>query len=773
MLLREYVLPTPAISTHAIKRILADIGNSSDGSGYIWSTDYALDRLYRLTPATTLAQATTMALEYQLPNYFGTRNPLFLYTDDVNKSIWFTNPASGQISRLDYFNNILWDWNVGTWGTPGDIERLPNGDVVFTFMNTTIFGILNPVSMLLSIYQIFAVGGPAPGVGALAKIAHNTTHYYMTDLLNDFIYEFQVGVQPWMSLANVYPLNVGGQSHDITLDTSDNIWVTQPGLDFVCEQLTGSQNKMVFDVGLEYENYVEYNLYYLDPEELPVPIKITPIRATVFETPPNVTGDPLATWHIPTVTSLPIGIDTDNLGYAWFTCPGDNKMVAIDPIPTNMTYEYLLPTPNCLPLYTTISEDDHVWFTEYAVQTFGEIFYEDYVDIRVCPNRPKHYPPPNPGSIRWTWEPGAEIWVDAPSNGYNPSDHDQPERPGVNHVYATIKNLGTDIATNINVSFYYHNMSLGFAQWIPLSADPNPTAWTYIDSYIIASLAPGAQQDVYVDWSIPTTAPIHQCIGVQAKCTTDISLYDNVCYRNLDIVSAFAGAPATITRAVWITNNRQQRGLVKVAPGAPPPGLRSLPPGWQISIEPNNFYLEPGESRKLLVTFTLPSTTVSTEIVSMSLTGTIDDEVVGYVWFEFRLVSRSTITCLVTPSTIFPGEVVYFSGTISPAVVNATVYIHFTKPDGTTYTIGTTTNSTSGYDGSTGLNDITGAYTVYSYWYGNTKYSEALSTACQYNVIVRPIFIVNTDFLIGLAIGFGIMAIVLVSAICILLRRKS
>jgi hypothetical protein len=275
-----------------------------------------------------------------------------------------------------------------------------------------------------------------------------------------------------------------------------------------------------------------------------------------------------------------------------------------------------------------------------------------------------------------------------------------------------------------------------------------------------------------VDWSIPLSAPIHQCIGVQAKCATDINLYDNVCYRNLDIVSALAGAPATLTRTVYITNNLQQRGLVKIAPGVPPPGVRALPPGWQVSIEPNNFYLDPGETMELLVTFNLPRTTVETEIVSMCLTGTIDDEVTGYVWFEFRLFGQSTVTCMVTPSTIYPGDVVYFTGAISPSVVNATVYVQFTKPDGTIYTIGTVTNSTGGYFGSTGLNDIVGAYTVYAYWTGNSKYIGAWSTACQYSVIYRPLIVFNFDFLIGLAIGGAIMAIVLIVAILLLKRKR-
>ncbi len=773
MLLREYILPMPAVATHAIKRVLVDIDNSSDGSGYIWSPDYALDRIYRLTPATSINQTSTTFLEYPLPNYFGTRNPLCIYVNDVNKTVWFTNPGSGQVSFIDYFSNTLVDWNVSFWGIPGDIECLPSGDVVFTFINSTRFGILNPLPPFpISIYQISVVGGPVPGGGALAKIAHNSTHYYFTDSQNDCIYEFLDGVQPWMTGANVYPLLPDGQTHDINLDIDENIWVTQPGSDTVIQQLTGSQAKE-WDTELFWETYVEPNVYDLDPVEYDIPIKLTPIRATTFDTPPTVHYDPFLAYSVPTVPSIPVGIATDNNGYAWFTCPGDNKMCAIDPSPTNVTYEYLLPTPNCLPLYTTISDDDNVWFTEFATSTWGEIFYDDFVDIRVCPSRPKHYPPPNPGSIRWTWEPGAEIWVDAPSNGYNPSDHDKPERPGVNHVYARVKNLGTTTATNINVSFFYHNMSLGFAQWIPLSADPSPTAWFYIDSYIIASLAPGAQVDVYVDWTIPSTAPIHQCIGVQAKCGSEINYYDNICYRNLDILTALAGAPATLTRKVWITNNRQAAGVAQVAVGPPPPGGRSLPAGWEVTISPNNFVLDSGESRELTVTIRTSSNTIATEIVSLHLTGSVDNEVIGHVWFEIRFVGSSTITCVVNPSMVYLNGIAYFSGTISPAVVNETVYIHITKPDGTWYEIGTTTNSTGGYDASTGLNDIYGDYTVYAYWNGNTKYAGATSATCRYAVIQSPVITLNNNFFIGFAMGFGIMAIIAIILLLFLRRRKS
>ncbi|MFX1475404.1 MAG: hypothetical protein ACFFCO_08015 [Promethearchaeota archaeon] len=773
MLLREYLLPSPAVSTHVIKRLLVDIDNSSYSSGYIWSTDYALDKLYRLTPATSLTQTMSMFREYQLPNYFGPRNPLCLYVDDVNLTIWFTDPASGQVSALNYVTNVLLDWNVSAWGIPGDIERVSNTEVVFTFLNSTRFGILNPFTMGLAIYTIFPVGGPAPGVGSLAKIAHNTTHYYMTDSMNDVLYEFQCGIPPILSGVRVYPLMAGGQSHDVNLDPSQNVWVTQPGLDNVCEQLTGSQYKDFWDASLEFDDYITYNVNYLEPVDYDIPIRLTPIRATVFNTTPTILGDPLHVYAVPTAPSLPIGIAADNGGYAWFTCPGDNKMCAIDPLPMGFTYEYLLPTPNCLPLYTTISDNDHVWFTEYAVQTWGELFYGDFVDIRVSPSRPKHYPPPTPGSIRWTWEPGAEIWVDAPSNGYNPSDHDSPERPGVNHVYARVKNLGTTTANNINVSFYYHNMSLGFAQWIPLSTDPNPTAWFYIDSYIIASLAPGAQVDIYVDWSIPSTAPIHQCIGVQAKCATDINLYDNVCYRNLNIVTALAGAPATITRKVWITNNQPAGGIVRVAVGPPPPGDRTLPPGWQVSITPNNFYLGSGESKELEIQINIPDSTKPTERVSIHLSSTIDNLVIGHLWFEIRLVGSSSITCAVTPTTVNLNEVVYFSGLISPAVVNETVYIHITKPDGVTYEIGTTTNSSGGFSASTGLNNINGTYSFYTYWNGNSKYMGATSSTCRYTVqepsqpVIPPI---SLDLIIGFVFGFGLMAVI--ALILFLIRRR-
>jgi hypothetical protein len=284
-----------------------------------------------------------------------------------------------------------------------------------------------------------------------------------------------------------------------------------------------------------------------------------------------------------------------------------------------------------MPPYAT-----HVWFTEFTGGKIGELFSGTYLDVRVAPSLPSQYPPPNPGSIRWTAEPGAEIWIDAPSNGYSSAHHDVPERGVLNHLYARVTNLGFSTATDVKVKFYYHNMSVAFAQFIPLPpSTPLAAVWIPIGSTTIASLAPGLSTDVYVDWTISSTVPDHFCIGVQADASGDVNLYDNVAYRNFEIYSVLAGVPTTLYLPVWATNFLNATGILSLS-------LSGVPDGWTALVKPNGFSLGQGKSTLLNLTIQVPSSAKAGMRAVIEVTGMINGTTTGMLWIEVDVVGQFT-----------------------------------------------------------------------------------------------------------------------------------
>jgi hypothetical protein len=123
------------------------------------------------------------------------------------------------------------------------------------------------------------------------------------------------------------------------------------------------------------------------------------------------------------------------------------------------------------------------------------------------------------------------------------------ERGATNHLYARVKNMGTNTATSISAKFYYYNGTLASiaSNYIPLPPGTPSSKWILIGTAPIASLTAGSSADVYVDWSIPANLPTYiNVVGVQVSVTGDTNLYDNVGYRNFTLIPATAPPMFTI-----------------------------------------------------------------------------------------------------------------------------------------------------------------------------------------------------------------------------------
>jgi streptogramin lyase len=387
-LIREYLLPAIPLTTIAyLGPARTPFGIAYDSNGYSWVTDIARDVIYQLTPATLVNQTLTTAKEWILPNTAGRRFPLYIIANESQKVVWFTNPISHQISRLNWVTGQLDDWNLVNLNImPLDLV-LRSDSVWFTGINDTRFYQLVANTNQLSMYtMMLPTGFPA---AKPTRITSNGTCLFLTDIAFDRLYEIPLPIVP---NALSYPLTHPGFTWDLDVDTGNNVWVTQPLSSLIDEQLAHSANKSSYQIAM---NTLTWYRETGTPQTntLNVTIQITPVTPTAFAGPLNVTGDPFVVWNIPTgvtaVTMVPpparpwdVAASAD--GYAWFTEPLYNHIGVIQPGPaptfTGAILLYTVPTAQSLPLSMDIQSGNpyHVWFTEYRSGQIGELFNATY-----------------------------------------------------------------------------------------------------------------------------------------------------------------------------------------------------------------------------------------------------------------------------------------------------------------------------------------------------------------------------------------------------------
>ncbi|MEN6310099.1 MAG: S8 family serine peptidase, partial [Acidobacteriota bacterium] len=113
----------------------------------------------------------------------------------------------------------------------------------------------------------------------------------------------------------------------------------------------------------------------------------------------------------------------------------------------------------------------------------------------------------------WT---STDIWVDSNDDGIE----DTPVALSNNHLYARIRNVGGHVVSNVEVKFYYADVStIGISGFDPNGdGDPADGNFTYIGSYRVPTLGPSgsrhAEAVAMVNWNIPVPPGTHWCVGI-------------------------------------------------------------------------------------------------------------------------------------------------------------------------------------------------------------------------------------------------------------------
>jgi hypothetical protein len=360
---------------------------------------------------------------------------------------------------------------------------------------------------------------------------------------------------------------------------------------------------------------------------------------------------------------------------------------------------------------------------ENIVNEDGSTDPDDYlIDIFYGDNSNR----PDIGMNSWLQPPGntyetTDIWVDSPVNGYGTyrfgtwsdllggtvpvGNGDDPAIGQVNRLYARVRNFGTATATNVVVHFDVTsplglgiNGSNGFIELGQVTSADFPA---------LASLAPGATTDVYINWTPNATLTpqqiaqgifrFHSCVRVRMDHLANEIIFGNQDgngqQENIDYFEApAAGAPspgAPYKNFITIHNDDKlnPKSFMLSYDRA------QIPPGWNVSVNGGQMGVDlaADETRQLPIVISpqldLPLGSVASLDVQASslrlLTNDLDPndkhpdfQSLGGVHVESRAMAHTSISCDATKS----GKTVVFTGKLTvdaPGTLNTRIPVYF------------------------------------------------------------------------------------------------
>jgi uncharacterized repeat protein (TIGR01451 family) len=189
------------------------------------------------------------------------------------------------------------------------------------------------------------------------------------------------------------------------------------------------------------------------------------------------------------------------------------------------------------------------WWYVKAIQSDGEAAYTS----SLWTQQPKQYDVSirdnmwdvgDAPSLNPAWQ-SPDIWI------RNQADdqmwHENLIAGETNYVHARVRNIGSDLLTNVDVHFYWADPALGFVwpeSWRPIQAAPTR----------IQSLAPGEATIVRVPWDVPDAAPEHVSLLVRLVSDQDPIQYEghprwdnNIGWKSVHIVEIDGSEPVSAT----------------------------------------------------------------------------------------------------------------------------------------------------------------------------------------------------------------------------------
>lgn len=282
-------------------------------------------------------------------------------------------------------------------------------------------------------------------------------------------------------------------------------------------------------------------------------------------------------------------------------------------------------------------------------------------------------------------------------------------------VKADIYNAGAVSATDTEVTFEWADWGIAQRVWNKFGIDT-------------ITVPVGGMETAEADWTPSITG--HTCIMVTIYHLWDENLDNNYGQENTDVLPVSSPGVINFT----IGNPTQTTALVYL--DAEQIGGLDL---WVATIERDYPQVQkPGEVLTGTLVVEAPDGAEAGEMSIFTVSGYIDGELVGGVEIFVKVMIPTTISCSVPLSSIAQGFPVTVSGSINPAVADATVMLAYESPDGTAIERTTITDSEGSYSDSY-QPDAMGSWSVTASWRGDATYIESFSVTSLFNVEARKL----------------------------------
>jgi M6 family metalloprotease-like protein len=216
---------------------------------------------------------------------------------------------------------------------------------------------------------------------------------------------------------------------------------------------------------------------------------------------------------------------------------------------------------------------------------------------------------PSPCDVFWA---SPEVYIDNNEDGII----DPPAEGIANKLFGRVRNVGTDDATDVDVSFYFADPTMGLNF---------PSTGDLIDDDNVPLIEPAGSEVASVLWDIPIPPPdiSHYCVGVIAENALDAQTDeyapddDNVVQINIQELYAKAGddvpggarmgaaavaTPFETTQRVMVCNPLHTTCVLTVKIGSPPLFDDAIiPSDWTVQLSATQFPLGPRQCQPLLV----------------------------------------------------------------------------------------------------------------------------------------------------------------------------
>lgn len=345
----------------------------------------------------------------------------------------------------------------------------------------------------------------------------------------------------------------------------------------------------------------------------------------------------------------------------------------------------------------------------------------------------------SPGSTTYA---SPDIWIDSSFNGYGVyADWQTLDSEGVpwgagdpfwagklNYIRYRVRNIGPAAAANVKV-----RISLVQPLVVSLACGaPQPGVEKVIATQTIDLLESGATYLGKVPW-VPTTSATGQVKVRILDTPFELSTSNNTAKETLGSAyfppGSFTSAAASASASLAVFNPCGLFIPIHIIPVG-------LHPGWEVTLEPMDFLLGPGEAQSVKVRLTPPGNAAAGDFAEFNFHFTAPSgdasDLLGDITLTGLVAQPMSLMCT-PPESPVSGRPLTVRGGLTPAQGGLPVWLEYVLPDGTLESHEAATDG-GGAFADAFTPSMEGPWTVRAYFEGDLEHQPARSRTCAFRV---------------------------------------